>query len=257
MAAPRKPRFSTREALQDAVVSECLRELNEIFDREIDPARRASIRWSVAQSRHWCEDRHDPERERELDESRRASRAYLAVRKAILDFDTWAKSVEGTPYASRWPQRMVLEHLAPALVPLVREPWRFFHILSEGQAHGLQLMASTWPQFGPREHVIWKLDEGFRSYEALYNAFGLRRAATTRELALVLLSAGHFPLSLNPGKDKVADVILREAKTVSKARRRIWLTQTAGRYVGPNQPRASDTSEVSNHGEARKLDEEG
>lgn len=235
MPAHRKPRFSTEEELKTAVVTECLREINETVASEIPAEIRGT--WTAGDSEYLCDGRTDPERETEQEEQRKAAVLFLKVREAIVEFEAWAGTIEGTPQAQRWPYSAAVETLVPALVPLVREPHNHRNILGAGMAESWRLAAQPPWDASARERLIFAVDRPIlRGANIRFNAIGLGRPATDRELALFLLSAGYFP-RIDATSDTVADVVTRERKTIAKERRRIWLLQTSGQNIGPNRLR--------------------
>ena len=235
---PRKKTIhTTEEELKSAVVAACLRELNETFDHEVRQGGGVrDARWTAEDSKYLCNSHATPEGLKAHAANVRASEVFLKVRDAILAFETWARDVEASPPRHRWPTSGILEHLGPVLLPFVREPSRFRYILSEDYAQSMRHAAAPLPQWEPRERVVRRLDHPLIGHpNELFDAFGFHRPATDRELALILLSAGHFP-RLSVATESVGDVIGKERKTVAAERERLWLFCTSNRYRGPKTP---------------------
>lgn len=233
-----KPRYKSEEELKSAVVAACLEEFTGIIRKEFPATGRGA--WTVGDSQYLTDGRHDPERQKEREEYREACKLFLDVREAILKFDSWARNLEETrPKAKNIQYYAIFQNLAPALLPLVRDPYRHGHILGEDIAMSWRNESAPPWEMNHRQRLVYTLDRPLLpGTNVRFDPIGMDRPLSDRELALITLSAGHFP-RLDLARDTVADVVAREQKTIRKVRRKIWKEQTDGLNVGPNQPAGS------------------
>lgn len=235
MPAPKKPRYASEKELKEAVVAACLEELMANIRQDSPTTDRAE--WTTEESKYLTDGRGDPEHQEELEAHRQACALFLKVREAILEFDAWAREIEATkPKAKDTKYYGIFQTLAPALLPLARGPHPNGNILGEGSAACWRIESAPPWEMSHREHLVFTVDIPLLAGTNIrFDALGWKRPMTDRELALITLSAGHFP-RIDLANDTVAEVINRERKTMAKVRREIWLKQTDGRNIGPNQP---------------------
>lgn len=248
MPAPKKPRYASEKELKEAVVAACLEELMANIRQDFPATGR--VEWTIEESKGLTDGRDDPEHQKELEAHRRACTLFLKVREAILEFDTWAREIEETkPKYKTTKYYGIFQVLAPALLPLARGPYPDGNILSEGSAACWRIESAPSWEMNHREHLVFTVDIPLLAGTNIsFDALGWKRPLTDRELALITLSAGHFP-RIDLANDTVADVINRERKTMAKVRREIWLKQTDGRNIGPNRPNTGDDHEGNTEAE--------
>lgn len=251
--------YASRKDFEDATVALCLEGLDKTFREELERAGKGDRwggGWRESQSRFLCGDRDDvpePEegddeevlaakqqarlrqqakvasREQRRAQEKHAGEVYAQVRAALRAFSEWAAIAEVTGCDGRWPEHTMIQVLGPALLPLAKHQF-----LSDSTAESLSNIGQTRAQMSPRKRLIFELDWPFtHAPSTRFNAFGLNRFATPREMAWVLLSARHFPKEIDLATDTPERLIIKITSEMTTERKRVWRSATEGKHDGP------------------------
>lgn len=221
MPAPRKPRHQTEENLRADTVSKALDELNRKFTAEM--GERAP-RWTETE----CQRLYrviGTIYQRVFPKSHTIFAAYEDLRRSVQVIRTLVDDQDNATLEGYGKE--LLELMAKQALPLetsLFSPENFAkYYISDGLDPGL----ST-----ERQWFIFGADGLYATPFGERKPWGLNRSPNSRELALVALAAGDFPL-LEVGSDTPSKVIKKMASIMASERRRVWQKLTDKDLDGP------------------------
>lgn len=223
MAAPRKPRAETEEDLRSATVNEALDELSRTFVAEL---RERAPLWTEAECQRLYRVVGIAYR-RAYEKSHPIFAAYKDLFRTIRTIRSLAEDPENAALGGYGREMLdaLVQHALPLEASLFSAQLFSRFLISNGLDPGLST-ERQWFIFGA--DGLYDLPFG----EA--KPWGLERSPTARELALVALVAGDFPvMSVGTNGDTPARVIKRMTAIMATERRRVWLLLTSGEASGP------------------------
>ena len=238
MPAPRKPRAKTEKELRTATVCEALDELSHTFNAELGERAPA---WSEAECQRLYRVVGISYRQ-VYERSQLIFAAYEDLRRTILTIRSLAEDPTNETLVGYG--REMLNAMAKHALPLseslfsAHKSSRFFII------SGLNPGLST-----ERQWFIFGADGLYDTPLGEAKPWGLERSPTARELALVALVAGDFPVvRVGENGDTPASVIKKMTSTMATERRRLWKLLTNGESSGPPLPDGQFDEEHGDYG---------